>query len=101
MSKHILRAAALAAALLPAWAIGATLSLDKAIELAERGYGVGHHLGRGCGAAEVADHGEIRIRPVHKTRATTHCKRPVVRICQCVIETMPAVVERLTPPAKV
>jgi outer membrane protein TolC len=34
MSKHILRAAAIAAALLPAWAIGATLSLDQAIELA-------------------------------------------------------------------
>jgi len=34
MSKHILRAVALAAALLPAWAVAAPLSIDQAIDLA-------------------------------------------------------------------
>jgi cobalt-zinc-cadmium efflux system outer membrane protein len=34
MSKHILRAVALAAALLPAWAVAAPLSIDQAMDLA-------------------------------------------------------------------
>jgi outer membrane protein, heavy metal efflux system len=56
MSKHVLRAAALAAALLPAtWAVGAPLSIDQAVDLAvQRSQMTRSALAGAISAAEMA-----------------------------------------------